>query len=103
MPALELSYPLVLRKLFYTRWPRGSLAASWHGIGRSNFAMPSTAIKSYEYISAEKRLRITYISGAIYDYLGVPAEVYAAMKAYRSKGTFVNQEIKGRYPFQKIF
>jgi len=64
--------------------------------------MPSTVIQSYHYHQAEQRLRITYRSGAIYDYLGVPAEVYAAMKARQSKGNFLNTEIKGRYPFQKI-
>jgi hypothetical protein len=37
----------------------------------------------------------------VYDYLGVPAEVYTAMKAYQWKGTFLNREIKGHYPFQK--
>ena len=64
--------------------------------------MPSTVIRSYHYHSGEQRLRITYTSGAVYDYLGVPAEVYAAMKAYQSKGAYLNREIKGHYPFQKI-
>jgi hypothetical protein len=64
--------------------------------------MPSTVIRSYQYLPGEARLRITYNSGAVYDYFGVPAEVYAAMKAFQSKGTFLNLEIKGRYPFQKV-
>jgi hypothetical protein len=64
--------------------------------------MPSTVIHSYRYFSDEQRLRVTYVSGAVYDYLGVPIEVYAAMKAYQAKGTFLNREIKGRYPFQKV-
>jgi len=64
--------------------------------------MPSSVIRSYHYYSDEQRLRITYNSGAIYDYLEVPPEVYAAMKAYQSKGTFLNRKIKGRYSFQKV-
>ncbi len=64
--------------------------------------MPSSVIRSYRYQPEEKRLRIIYNSGAIYDYLGVPTEVYAAMKAFPSKGTFLNQQIKGHYSFRKL-
>jgi hypothetical protein len=74
----------------------------WHKIGPHKPEMPSSVIRSYQYHSREQRLRITYVSGAVYDYLGVPAEAYAAMNAYPSKGTFLNREIKGRYPFERV-
>lgn len=64
--------------------------------------MPSSVIRYYHYHPDEQRLRVTYTSGAVYDYLGVPAEVYADFKAYQSKGTFLNRRIKGHYPFQKV-
>ena len=64
--------------------------------------MPSSVIRRYDYFPDEQRLRVTYTSGAVYDYMGVPAEVYAAFKAYQSKGTFLNHYIKGHYPFQKV-
>jgi hypothetical protein len=64
--------------------------------------MPSSVIRSYQYNPELQRLRITYLSGAIYEYTGVPPKVYQAMKAYQSKGTFLNREIKGRYPFEKV-
>jgi hypothetical protein len=64
--------------------------------------MPSSVIRSYHYDSNRQRLRITYLSGAIYEYEGVPPEVYQAMKAHQSKGTFLNREIKGHYPFVKV-
>ena len=64
--------------------------------------MPSTVIRSYQYDPDLQRLRITYISGAVYDYTGVPNDVYADMKAYQSKGTFLNQRIKGHYPYKKV-
>ena len=64
--------------------------------------MPSSVIRSYKYYPDEQRLRVIYISGAVYDYMGVPAGVYAAMKAYQSKGAFLNREIKGHYPFEKV-
>jgi KTSC domain len=90
-----------MRKLFYRLVP-AIPATTWHRFGQHTSDMPSSVIRSYQYHPGEQRLRIIYISGAVYDYLGVPAEVYAAMKAYQSKGTFLNREIKGRYPFQKV-
>lgn len=54
------------------------------------------------YNPATKRLRIVYVSGLIYDYKKVPQEEYDAMKAAFSKGTYLNQNIKGRYAFEKI-
>jgi hypothetical protein len=63
--------------------------------------MPSTVIRSFYYDAEERRLRVTYVSGAVYDYLGVPQKVYESMKASRSKGIFLNREIKGRYEFEK--
>lgn len=47
-------------------------------------------------------LRVGYQSGAVYDYLEVPEEVYLSMKAAFSKGTFLNRYIKGKYKFRKI-
>ena len=38
----------------------------------------------------------------IYDYLDVQLDVYLAMKAAFSKGTFLNNKIKGNYDFRKI-
>ena len=64
--------------------------------------MPSTVIQSYRYLTDERRLRITYLSGAVYDYIDVPPEVYAEMKATLSKGTFLNKQIKGHYSFEKV-
>jgi KTSC domain len=64
--------------------------------------MPSSVIRSYHYYSDEQRLRVTYNSGAVYDYFGVPPEVYFSLNAYQSKGTFLNQKIKGFYQFQRV-
>jgi hypothetical protein len=64
--------------------------------------MPSTVIKSFYYDAEDHRLRVIYVSGAIYDYLEVPQKVYEIMKASGSKGVFLNREIKGRYAFKKV-
>ena len=64
--------------------------------------MPSSVIKAMNYNPALRVLRITYVSGKTYDYLGVPSEVMEEMKKAPSKGTFLNQWIKGNYPYKYI-
>jgi len=46
-------------------------------------------------------LRIRFVSGLIYNYKGVPEEIFRALKTAASKGTFLNQYIKGKYEFEK--
>jgi hypothetical protein len=47
-------------------------------------------------------LRVIFVSGLIYDYKNVPEEVYEAMKAAFSKGTYLNKYIKGHYAYEKV-
>lgn len=47
-------------------------------------------------------LRVVYVSGNVYDYLGVPASVYEQMRRASSKGIFLNTKIKGHYSFEKV-
>jgi hypothetical protein len=54
------------------------------------------------YDAGTKTLRIIYLSGAVYDYKNVPEEIYKDIKAAASKGTFLNRDIKGHFPFKKI-
>jgi hypothetical protein len=64
--------------------------------------MPSTVVKTYEYNPDSKTLRVTYLSGNVYDYLEVPEKVYKLMKASVSKGRYLNKHIKGHYDFVQI-
>jgi len=64
--------------------------------------MPSSVISEYHYNPDTKTLRVIYVSGMVYDYLDVQLDVYLAMKAAFSKGTFLNTKIKGNYDFKKI-
>ncbi|MDR3678659.1 MAG: KTSC domain-containing protein [Flavipsychrobacter sp.] len=65
-------------------------------------SMPSSVILAKEYFAERKVLRITFVSGLIYDYLDVPLEVYDEMKKATSKGTFLNTRIKGIYNFKRV-
>lgn len=64
--------------------------------------MPSSVVAAIKYDVYSSTLRVIYVSGMVYDYKNVPIEVFEAMKAAFSKGTFLNQHIKGNYEFEKI-
>ena len=64
--------------------------------------MPSTVIRRFSYDEDERRLRVTFVSGDVYDYGGVPPDVVAAFRAAGSKGQFFGPNIRDRYPYQRI-
>jgi hypothetical protein len=64
--------------------------------------MPSTVIAYTNYDAAKKILRVTFLSGSIYEYKNVEEKVYINYKKSFSKGTFLNQQIKGKYTYEKI-
>ena len=64
--------------------------------------IPSSVVAEMIYDDETEILRIIFVSGMAYDYKKVPLEVYEAMKASGSKGTFFNQNIKGKYDFDKV-
>lgn len=64
--------------------------------------MPSSVVAAFKYNPAHHILRITYVSGKVYDYKNVPETVYNEMKEASSKGTFLNNVIKRNYAFKKV-
>lgn len=38
----------------------------------------------------------------VYDYKNVPEEIYIALKTSGAKGIYLNQNIKGKYKYEKI-
>ena len=64
--------------------------------------MPSSVIEHMHYDNDTQTLRVVFVSGAVYDYKKVPANVYRAMQLAPSKGTFLNTNIKAHYLFEKV-
>jgi KTSC domain len=64
--------------------------------------MPSTVIRSYEYLPEKNSLIVTFISGSRYLYTHVSAETFEAFKGAFSKGTFLNQHIKPFHEYKKL-
>lgn len=57
----------------------------------------SSAIRQIEFDELTHRLYVTFTSGSIYTYYGVPRNVYERFMRAPSKGTFFNDYIKDRY------
>jgi hypothetical protein len=54
------------------------------------------------YNESTSTLRVRFVSGLVYEYKKVPARIFRAMQRAGSKGTFLNQYIKGHYDYKKV-
>ena len=64
--------------------------------------MPSNAISDVTYDQKRERLTVTFVSGRVYEYVDVPAEVAASFQSAFSKGAFFNSFIRERYDFKEL-
>jgi hypothetical protein len=64
--------------------------------------MPSSVIADIAYEQERARLTVTFVTGRIYQYLDVPADVAASFQSAFSKGTFFNCYIRERYDFREV-
>ena len=61
----------------------------------------STVIKSFDYDSEKKVLRIEFGSGSVYHYHDVPESIYKEMKDTPSVGQFFNAKIRDQFGFDR--
>ena len=61
----------------------------------------SSAIRSIGHDAQLHLLEIEYVSGDVYLYSYVPESEYKQLAKAESKGTYVNQRIKPKYPYRK--
>ena len=54
------------------------------------------------YDPAQQVLTITYRDGGTYDYFGVPRRVWYNFARVKSPGKFLDRNVKGVYPFEKV-
>ena len=64
--------------------------------------MPSSAIADIEYDPDLERLTVTFVTGRMYEYTGVPIDVAAGFQSAASKGAFFNAHIRDRYNFHEV-
>lgn len=64
--------------------------------------MPSTVIAAIDYAPQCRELTISFRSGRVYVYFGVPPATVEAFRRATSKGSFFNRAIRDRYPFREL-
>jgi hypothetical protein len=64
--------------------------------------LESTAISEIDYDAERTKLLVRFRSGEAYVYVGVPAEVCRSFVEADSKGRFFQQQIRDRYPFNRL-
>ena len=64
--------------------------------------MPSSVIRRLDYDEPRRRLGVTFVSGDVSEYEGVPSEVNAAFRNAFSKGRVFGPSIRDRYPFRRV-
>ncbi|HIH03555.1 MAG TPA: KTSC domain-containing protein [Methanoregulaceae archaeon] len=64
--------------------------------------LTSSLLEAVAYDPAERRLRIRFRSGAIYDYDGVPPVVYDELLAAPSKGGYFSEYIRPEYSYRRV-
>lgn len=62
----------------------------------------STTLATVAYDPSRELLQLEFCSGAIYQYFSVPAAVHAELLSARSKGSYFNQAIRGRFPYHLV-
>lgn len=62
----------------------------------------SSELDSVGYDDANNVLEVEFRTGGVYQYFGVPRELYVALVTASSKGRFFNSEIKPDYPCVRI-
>lgn len=62
----------------------------------------SSNIKSMGYAEFEQILELEFNNEAVYQYSGVPKEVYENLVSSESKGRFFAKEIKGKFDYKLV-
>jgi hypothetical protein len=61
----------------------------------------SSAVNRGRYKSRQRRLDLLFAEGALYEYQNVPRSKFQALLEAKSKGKFINKEIKPHHPFER--
>lgn len=62
--------------------------------------MPSTVVDKIIYDATHQILTVVFQSGKVYHYKNVPDHVYISFRNARSKGRYLNRNIKGVYKYE---
>lgn len=66
------------------------------------YSVASSNIASIGYDEPSQTLEVEFLSGTIYQYYGVPQNVYDQLMQDGSKGRFLNTYIKNAYGYSRV-
>ncbi len=64
--------------------------------------MPSSVIRRFSYDAARRTMRVTFVSGDVYEYFNVPEAVSEDWRAAFSKGQYFAERIRDRYAYELV-
>lgn len=65
-------------------------------------SVSSSSISAVGYDFDSSTLEIQFLNGGVYQYSGVPESTYKRLMSAASKGSFVADRIKDRYPYRRV-
>lgn len=66
------------------------------------YNVASSNIRSVGYDPQTQTLEVEFMNGTIYQYYGVPENIYDQMMREQSKGRFLNTYIRNQYPYSRV-
>jgi len=66
------------------------------------FPIASTNVASIGYDEQAAILEVEFVKGGIYQYFGIPRDLYEEFLASPSKGAFINTRIRGVFAHAKV-
>lgn len=64
--------------------------------------MSSTSLRAVGYDAGRQKLEVQFLANSVYQYSGVPQDVYEGLLSAPSKGRYFARYIKGRYRYVRI-
>jgi KTSC domain len=65
-------------------------------------AVESSTLATIAYDGSHELLQLEFNSHTFYPYFGVPATVHAGLMYAPSKGSYFNQNLRGKFPYRRI-
>ena len=68
----------------------------------NRYPVASSNVGAIGYDSGSQTLEVEFHSGSVYQYYGVPDNLYEQIMQAPSKGIFLNMYIKNSYPYSRV-
>jgi hypothetical protein len=69
---------------------------------RTPVSSKSENVRAVGYDAETRMMEVEFVNGAVYDYYGVPDTVPQALISAGSAGQYFNQNVRGKFLYEKI-